>query len=293
MYLIVGANGFVGSYAIKNILEKTKEEILAVDKDILNCQNTERISWMECDITKHNDIVKLNERCSNESLKIIYLAAYHKPDLVLANPRIAWNINITCMSDFINTMENVKSLFFASTEMVYKAGDLDTFFKEGDPKEPVNAYGNNKSVAESLITGYGYNVVRFPFMIGPSILNHKNHFYDVIVETITSGKTIDMFEDAYKTPLDFDTAIGAVIDLAEKHSPEMPKIINIAGDEVMTKYEIGLRIARKYNCSEDLIVPISVTGDNKIFIEKRADITLMDNSLLKQVLGLKELKMKF
>ena len=31
MYLIVGANGFVGSYAIKNILEKTKDEIIAAD----------------------------------------------------------------------------------------------------------------------------------------------------------------------------------------------------------------------------------------------------------------------
>lgn len=294
MYLIVGASGFVGSYAIREILEKTTDRILATDKNIEGQKNTERIEWIPCDITVHEDLCKLNERLKKEEpVKIVYLAAYHNPDLVLANPHIAWNINITALSDFLNTVENVKCLFYSSTEMVYKPGEMNVFFKEDTEKRPINAYGRHKMVAEQLVMGYGYNVVRFPFMIGPSILPGKKHFYDVIVETIQNGKTIEMFEDNFKTALDFATAVQTLIALMEKYTEEMPKVLNIAGDEVLSKYDIGIKIADKYGCSRDLIVPISMQNDTKIFTEKRANCTLLDNTAVKEALGIEELKLQF
>lgn len=294
MYLIVGASGFVGSYAIREILEKTTDRILATDKNIEGQKNTERIEWIPCDITVHEDLCKLNERLKKEEpVKIVYLAAYHNPDLVLANPHIAWNINITALSDFLNTVENVKCLFYSSTEMVYKPGEMNVFFKEDTEKKPINAYGRHKMVAEQLVMGYGYNVVRFPFMIGPSILPGKKHFYDVIVETIQNGKTIEMFEDNFKTALDFATAVQTLIALMEKYTEEMPKVLNIAGDEVLSKYDMGIKIADKYGCSRDLIVPISMQNDTKIFTEKRANCTLLDNTAVKEALGIEELKLQF
>ena len=290
MYLIVGASGFVGSYAIREILEKTTDRILATDKNIEGQKN----EWIPCDITVHEDLCKLNERLKKEEpVKIVYLAAYHNPDLVLANPHIAWNINITALSDFLNTVENVKCLFYSSTEMVYKPGEMNVFFKEDTEKKPINAYGRHKMVAEQLVMGYGYNVVRFPFMIGPSILPGKKHFYDVIVETIQNGKTIEMFEDNFKTALDFATAVQTLIALMEKYTEEMPKVLNIAGDEVLSKYDIGIKIADKYGCSRDLIVPISMQNDTKIFTEKRANCTLLDNTAVKEALGIEELKLQF
>ena len=293
MYLIVGASGFVGSYAIREILEKTTDRILATDKNIEGQKNTERVEWIPCDITVHEDLCKLNERLKKEEpVKIVYLAAYHNPDLVLANPHIAWNINITALSDFLNTVENVKCLFYSSTEMVYKPGEMNVFFKEDTEKKPINAYGRHKMVAEQLVMGYGYNVVRFPFMIGPSILPGKKHFYDVIVETIQNGKTIEMFEDNFKTALDFATAVQTLIALMEKYTEEMPKVLNIAGDEVLSKYDIGIKIADKYGCSRDLIVPISMQNDTKIFTEKRANCTLLDNTAVKEALGIEELKLQ-
>ena len=92
MYLVVGANGFLGSYLIKNILEMTNESVLAAD---LNCpaETRERVEWIKCDITSDDDVAALREKTKTESLKILFLAAYHHPDAVLKNPRIAWKIN--------------------------------------------------------------------------------------------------------------------------------------------------------------------------------------------------------
>lgn len=130
-------------------------------------------------------------------------------------------------------------------------------------------------------------------MIGPCILPGKKHFYDVIVETIQAGNSIEMFEDNFKTALDFGTALSTLVALMENYTSDMPKILNISGDEVLSKYEIGLKIADKYGCSRDLIVPISMKNDTKIFTEKRANCTLLDNSAVKKTLGLKELKLHF
>lgn len=106
------------------------------------------------DITVHEDLCKLNERLKKEEpVKIVYLAAYHNPDLVLANPHIAWNINITALSDFLNTVENVKCLFYSSTEMVYKPGEMNVFFKEDTEKKPINAYGSHKMGCRAIGNG--------------------------------------------------------------------------------------------------------------------------------------------
>ena len=51
MYLIVGAKGFLGSYLIKNILEKTDDKIIATDIHIDKQEDTKRVRWIEADIT--------------------------------------------------------------------------------------------------------------------------------------------------------------------------------------------------------------------------------------------------
>ncbi len=294
MYLIVGGNGFVGAYAIKEILEKTDDDILVADLKILNDSDNPRVQWIQCDITNHDDLVMLNNRIKDyDPVKIIYLAAYHNPDLVLANPHIAWNINITALSDFLNTVENVKCLFYSSTEMVYKEGEMGVFFDEETEKAPVNAYGKNKVIAEQLVMGYGYNVVRFPFMIGPSLVEERKHFYDVIVENITNGKPMEMFVDNYKTALDFGTAVSLLVKLVEDYHSDMKKALNVSGDEVLSKYDIGIKIAKKYGCDEKMIIPISMNSNNTIYTEKRSNCTLLDNSAIKRELGIDSIKLSF
>lgn len=293
MYIVIGANGFVGSYMVKNILENTTDHIWAIGRHInpTDCINS-RIKCMQCDITNDEDLIGLAHMINeNEDVKVIYLAAYHHPDQVKNNPKIAWNVNITSLSKILNMMDNLKCLFYVSTEMVYGEGSVEKKFTEKDQLNPVNLYGVQKKVAEELVLGYGYNVVRFPFVIGPSLIPGKKHFYDIIVDTIMRGTSIEMFEDAYKSALDFDTASKIVIELSEIYSEEIPKVLNVSGDEVLSKYDIGIKIAKANGGNENLVKPIRLADDNTIFNEKRAYCTLLDNNLLKSVLNIKEIRM--
>ncbi|MDE7007609.1 MAG: KR domain-containing protein, partial [Lachnospiraceae bacterium] len=78
MYLVIGANGFLGSYCIQSILEQTVEKIVATARNIQGLCDGERISWVECDITREEEfdhLVSVVKGC--DRLKVIFLAAYH------------------------------------------------------------------------------------------------------------------------------------------------------------------------------------------------------------------------
>lgn len=292
MYIVVGAKGYLGSYVVKSILEETNEDVLAIARNIEGQPTGGRVRWLSCDITKYEDVLALNEqylrpRAAN---KIVYLAAYHHPDEVEENPRLAWDTNVTALSRFLNTAENVVRFFYPSTDSVYGDSIGGHRFVETDPLSPVNRYGRQKCAAEALVTTFGYNVVRFPFLIAPSLAPGKKHFYDTIVSTLEAGEPIEMFADSYRSALDFGQAAKLLVRLMELPDAA-PAVVNVCGDEDLSKYDIGLRIADKLGVSRDLVKPISISGGSGIFQAQRAASTLMDNALLKKTLGLTEVKL--
>ena len=292
MYTVVGANGFLGSYIIKNILEMTDEHILAVCLPPVE-EDTDRVKWVPGDISDPAFVEFLNKTYLSKSAhnKIVYLAAYHHPDLVEKNQRLAWDINITSLSRFINSVDHLDRFFYPSSDSVYGESVNGYRFKEDDPLKPVNRYGHHKCAAESIVTEYGYNIVRYPFLIAPSRAPGRKHFYDTIVSTLLAGKPIEMFKDSLRSALDFDSAARLMIQLME--SGPVPQKLNVCGDEDLSKYDIGLRIADKLRVSRDVVVPISIENAEGIFEAKRASSTLMDNGLLKKTLDLKEVRLVF
>lgn len=292
MYLVIGANGFLGSYFIKEILENTGESILATARNVSQVPEWgSRVSWQELNVTDREGVQSLASRLSDEirDVKVVYLAAYHHPDKVEKNPEIAWDINVTALSYVLNAIGKVKTFFYPSTDSVYGESGLECRLTEEARLNPANRYGRQKAVAEALVTGYGYHAVRYPFLIAPSLLNHKKHFYDVIVETIAAGKPMEMFKDSYRSSLDFGTAAKLTVALMDR-GERVPPIVNVSGDDALSKYDIGLMIADKCDVDRKYIKPVSVTETEGIFTAPRAAATLLDNTLLKSILGIKEVK---
>ena len=296
MYLIIGANGYLGSYITRAILQKTDETIVAVCRNPSTHETENRIKRYACDITDRTqvDVLADSLKTCGEELKVVFLAAYHDPDQVYKNPRIAWNTNVTALSHCINRFENVKSLFYPSTDSVYGESENMYHFNELDRTNPVNIYGRQKATAEQVVIGYGYNVVRYPFLIGTSLLEYKKHFYDLIEQSLQNRKPIEMFCDSYRSSLDFSTAASLLTDLIELSTfRQIPSVVNICGDADLSKYDVGLMIADRLKADRSLVVPVTLASSTGIFESIRAQSTLMDNSLLKQILDLPSVHLTF
>lgn len=293
MYAVIGANGFLGSYLIQSILNNTSDNIIAAARNTDGLQAGERVFPIKCDITSANDVETLAGIIrQGEPCKLIYTAAYHNLDLIAQYPKISWNINITSLASFLNKIDNLCCFFFASTDCVYGEGTSAYSFKENDPLKPISLYGVQKATAECLVNACGHNVLRLPYMFGTSLSPQKKHFYDEIVEDLQQGKEIKMFYDSIRSSLDYRTVAGLTVQLAENYlNKKIPKILNLCGDDSLSKYDLGLMLARKFCMSEDLIVSASMENDNQIFQAKRASVCLMDNTLLKNTLGLTKISL--
>ena len=295
MYLVVGANGFLGSYVIQQILDQTEEGILATARSLNQVINYgKRVSWQELDVSYFPAIQCLAKGLRDIApLKILYLAAYHHPDEVARKPQLAWHINVTCLSYFLNCFSYAKCCFYPSTEMVYGESAEGTPLAEDAELHPVNLYGEQKVVAEAIVRGYHHHVVRFPVLMGPSLLRHKKHFYDLIVRHLEQGESVNMFQDTKKSMLDFRTAARLLVRLTKLPVEIVTSILNVSGDEALSKYDVGLRIAEKHHADATLIHPISQSSDHTIFQMKRPQQTVLDNGKLKQLLGLSSIKMQY
>jgi dTDP-4-dehydrorhamnose reductase len=291
MYLIVGANGFLGSYLIKNILENTDDSILATD---LMCpdENRERVHWQKCDITKEADVIKLNETTKKDpNLKILYLPVFFNVNKNPANDKIAWSVNVTSYARFVDIMENVKVFYSLSTDMLYKTS-REIPYTEHDLIDPMNDYARHKAIEERMAEAKGYNIVRLPVMTAPSLSPIKKHFFDEVVSNLQHGQSMQFFTDSRRSMIDFDTVAKTLITLTNTPEAQKEPILNVAGDESLSKYDFALRLADKYGLNKDLIIPVSMDDDTTIWKEKRPKTVLLDNTRVKHLLGLKELKMK-
>ena len=289
MYLIIGGNGYLGRYILKSILEKTSDSIYVTARNIDHLENTDRVIWLKCEITNDNDFNEVvNKVRKITDLKVVFLAAYHHPDLVAEHSQKAWDINVTTLSKCINKLFFARKLLYASTDSVYGNSVNGYHFKEIDQLNPVNIYGKNKAAAESIVRYYGFNVVRYPFLIAPSLVPGKLHFYDKIVDKLKRGESIEMFKDSYRSSLNFKTAADLLVDLCEKPQ-QIPSILNVCGDESLSKYDIGIKIAQKLGVSSTLVKGISLSEGGNIFKTKRAASTLMDNTAVKEILGLEKI----
>ena len=281
MYLIIGANGFLGSYLLRQIKRRTDEEVIAASRHIPSAADTD-VAWIRCDITQESDITDLKRRTEGKRLRIIFLAAYHNPDLILQNPGTAWRINIAALAMFLNYFNEFECFYYSSTEVVY-GNSSGKALTERSPLSPVSRYGQLKALAEHIVLAAGGNIVSFPVLMGPSLLPDRKHFYDRIVETLKAGQHVSMFYDQRRSMLDFATASECLVALMQNSEARDERIVNISGDEALSKYEVGLRIAQKHGCDSSLILPLSMK-ESDIFTELRANETVLDNGLLKRLL---------
>ena len=291
-YLVVGASGYLGSYMLQELLGSTGAEIIATYGHKPGSITDSRIDWQQLDLTSLAEVEcftgRLNE--AGESYRVIYLAAIHHPDEVQSKFNYAWDVNVTALSLFLSHLENMETIYFASTEMVYGASSLGHSFREEDEVNPINAYGLQKTVAEKLVLSRGGNVARFALLMGKGI-GGKPHFVDEIIKTVQEGKDMEMLHDTYRNIIGFNSAAKLVVALAEKYRGTQVGIVNIAADDVITKYDMAIMLAEKYCLDKAHIKPLTLEN-NDFFSARRAKVLCLDNTKVKRLLGIEEIHLE-
>lgn len=290
MYVIAGAGGFLGSYLIKSILEKTDETIFALSRtDYVYSATNPRVTVMTGDLRDDGYLSAVAEKMKNDNLKVIYTAACHNIDYVAAHPDEAYHMNIRVPEMLLSKTGSAEKLLFTSSDTVYGEGGKHAF-DEADETCPISIYGGQKLEAEKVFTARGGTALRLPLMFSKSIAPAKRHFCDTVCENLRNGIPMQLVKGAVRSTLDYGTVADIIIQLSMKR--ELPDVLNIAGDDPLSKYELGLLLAESIGADKSLLVPVDVFGNAPAEGARRADSTVMSNIRLKKLLDREEIKIK-
>lgn len=187
--LITGGAGFIGSAAIRHIIQNTGSRVVNVDKltyagnlDSLGAAlNSERYAFEQIDICQHSELQGVLAR--HQPAGILHLAAESHVDRSIDNPAAFVKTNITgtytlleaCLQYWQGLSPNKRSQFrflHVSTDEVYGDLELDApACKEAAPYSPNSPYAASKAASDHLVRSW-VRTYGFPALISNCTNNY-------------------------------------------------------------------------------------------------------------------------
>ena len=215
-----------------------------------------------------------------------YILNKHRPDIVIntvglasveeceMQPKIAHNLHVEIPSNIATTCNdlNVK-LIHISTDHLFSGKNQMSF--EDEIADPVNIYAKTKSQGELKVQNNCKSalIVRTNFFGWGT--KYRRSFSDFILDSLKSNNEVELFKDVFYTPILIDELASRTHQLIDM---DARGVYNIVGNERLSKYEFGLKLANFYELDTDLIKAINL--ENKTELKKRPkDMSLSNRKL--------------
>lgn len=273
--LIIGASGLVGSviakYASKNY-------------DLYLINNTKNFSLQNfpvsnIDLTKNlPDLIDIINDFKPDF--VVNTVAYPNVDFCETNPQMANFLHVETTRNISKVCSNIGSkILYFSTDAVFD-GKISRKYTETDVPNPINYYGTTKINAEKILLENNLNtVLRTTVIYG---WHEKSRFTNWILDSLNNSQQVTAFTDQYNTPTLVDDIAKITLNIFSK---EKTGLYNAVGPSCLSRYEFALKLAKKFNLDENLIIPTSVIDKKQIAL--RPSNGCLDNSKLENEINFK------
>ena len=267
--LVIGANGFIGSYLFNLIKEKHD-----VTGTSTHDKNFEILDIAELDRTSEF-LQKINPEA-------IYLpAGITNLDYIENHPEETARVNvigIKNIADYCNK-NNCKLIFFSS-DAVFDGRKGP--YSENDRPNPINAYGRQKLEAEKFVKKLdNFVIIRTSSVYGWDKRNLN--FVSRLVFELKNCRKFKAPVDQFYTPTYAADLAKAAFKLLDK---KCKGIYNAAGPDFVSRYKIALRVCRIFGLDSKLVVPVKSSE-----LSQNAERGKFNGLLSKKIV--KELGIKF
>jgi dTDP-4-dehydrorhamnose reductase len=256
--VITGASGFLGYHLVREAAEMYDVYALYHSQK----GDFDAVHWLQCDVTNHIQVGDLLEDIEPDF--IIHAAASADTNFCELHPEESRLINVDATVNLVGIAADFNIPFvFTSTDLVFD-GERG-LYTEDDTVNPVNAYGRQKAEAERVVLEIYPNafVARLPLMYGDVKAGGNGNYLRRFIAENTEGKISSLFHDEYRS-------IGGAYSIAKCIVALMPNqhgILQLAGKEVLSRYEFGLKAAAIFALNKTLLQ--SVSQNDFAFVAKR------------------------
>jgi dTDP-4-dehydrorhamnose reductase len=224
---------------------------------------------------------------------VIHAAGLTSIEKCEANPTLAKYINVDLTKNLatVCAMLNIPMVYI-STDHLFLGNE--SLVQEDYPVSPVNIYAKTKAEAETCVLDSNAKalIIRTNFYGWGT--SYRESFSDMVINHLRAGKKISLFKDIYYTPMLVEPFVYTVHELAHKKAKG---IFNVVGDDRISKYDFGLRLAKEFNLDNGLIDAGKII-DKPSLVNRPHDMSLsnqkVSNYLARKMGGLDEhiLKLK-
>lgn len=264
--LVIGA-GFLGSHVIDRF-EKN-------DFKVTSTSLSGKKDSIKLDITNFKDTAKLIEKLKPNL--IVNCASPTNIDDLEDNPQLAFSVNHYAVENIAKIVnEFAIRLVHISTDSVFDG--VKGRYSENDLPHPINVYSKSKFEAEKAIQKIcrNYVIIRTNFY---GVDKDKRFLFSKILDELQHGRSVIGFDDIVFNPLEITNLSQMIKEIT---TTNFTGIINLASDEILTKYEFCKKIAKFFGLDLNLVKKGSSVDMN--FIAQRSKNTSLLNALAKQII---------
>jgi dTDP-4-dehydrorhamnose reductase len=209
---------------------------------------------------------------------VVHTAGLTNVEACEANPGLAGHVNVELAAHVANACaEHGTKLVHISTDHLFDG--QNSTVSEKEPIAAVNRYGETKAMAEVAVLGACPQalVVRTNFYGWGTSYRHS--FSDKIIQSLRQGEPVTLFEDVFYTPILIDCLANAVHRLVEHNANG---IFNVVGDERLSKYAFGIKLAEVFGLDSRLINRGWI-GQRAELVQRPLDMSLSNEKAVKQL----------
>lgn len=204
---------------------------------------------------------------------VVHTAGLTNVEKCEADPGLAQHVNVDlAVNVAVACAARGVPLVHVSTDHLFR-GD-EALVSEAHPPAPQNTYGRTKAEAEWRVLDAHPNslVVRTNFYgWGPT---YRRSFSDRVLDVVRRGEAVTLFADVFHTPILAEVLSLAVHELSDLR---VSGIVHVVGNQRISKYEFGLKIATHFHLDPSLIRP-GLLADQPELVQRPRDMSLSNHN---------------
>lgn len=190
---------------------------------------------------------------------IVNCAAISVPEQCEANPALAQTMNVALPALLARLSHHVSGRFIhLSSEQVFD-GTSAKPYAAGDAVNAINLYARQKIESEQAVHAAAPEfaiTLRVPLLTGNSAGGARS-LHERMLADWSAGKTPKLFVDEFRQPCSAENLAEVMVELCERN--DVRGIQHWAGTELLSRYELGLRVRERFKLTDKQAPIASVT----------------------------------
>jgi dTDP-4-dehydrorhamnose reductase len=251
--LITGSNGFIGQKLIEVILQREDIELIATSLNNENIRRGNNYVFDIMDITNSAEVEYKIDLYDPDA--IINTAGISRLDYCEENKSESMAINVEGLRNIIKASNRHDiHVMHLSSDFVFDG--LSGPYREEDRPNPASWYGHTKLTGEQLLaeSSNNWSVVRTILVYGITMKIISSNFVLWVKDSLEDKKSIRIVNDQFRMPTFADDLAKACLNIIMK---DLNGVYHISGNEMMSIYEIAVRVADFYGLDKTLITSVS------------------------------------